>query len=159
MRSRGTFTRILKRNMDADMAYPSPREARSQEECAVASSWAARKVLRRRLPPIFVVGYPSDLGGADTECWRTTRLWRQLGLEVNFIPTWRPKAKWHARLTEIGCQTIRCGLASLAAVAREYRYDRHARAENPPPGGFAPLAAWKSGPFFLKSRRARPMVE
>ena len=56
---------------------------------------------------VFVVGYPGDVGGANTECWHTVRLWRQFGLGVTLIPTWRPAEKWKARLDRIGCNTVR----------------------------------------------------
>jgi hypothetical protein len=28
---------------------------------------------------IFVLGYPGFVGGAQTECWATVKLWRQAG--------------------------------------------------------------------------------
>lgn len=82
-----------------------------------ASSWAAPAVRRHQVPTVFVVGYPSDLGGADTECWHTARLWRQAGWEVNFLPAWRPRARWHARLSGIGCQTLRCDTENLESIS------------------------------------------
>jgi hypothetical protein len=56
--------------------------------------------------PVFVIGYPGDVGGANTECWHTLRLWRRFGLPVRCIPTWRSDPRWQARLDEIGCRTI-----------------------------------------------------
>lgn len=56
--------------------------------------------------PIFVAGYPGDVGGANTECWHTVKLWRRFGLNVTFIPTWRPNARWQDRLERIGCHTV-----------------------------------------------------
>ncbi len=69
------------------------------------------------LPPVFVAGYPGDVGGADTECWHTARLWRRFGLQVSFIPTWRPTSRWHGRLEEAGCTTVRTSPARLHHVA------------------------------------------
>lgn len=55
---------------------------------------------------IFVIGYPSPLGGADTELWHTTRIWRNLlKLDVTFIPTWTPHVEFKPKLDEIGCET------------------------------------------------------
>ena len=56
--------------------------------------------------PVFVAGYPGDLGGANTECWHTLRLWRRFGLCVRCIPTWQPDHGWQSRLDEIGCPTF-----------------------------------------------------
>jgi hypothetical protein len=55
---------------------------------------------------IVVIGYPSDFGGADTELWHTTRLWRRAGWQVSFIPTWNANPKQRARLDGIGARTI-----------------------------------------------------
>ena len=55
---------------------------------------------------VFVVGYPGDVGGANTECWHTVKLWRRFGLDVTLIPTWKPDDKWRARLDAIGCRTV-----------------------------------------------------
>jgi len=68
------------------------------------------------LPPVFVAGYPGDIGGADTECWHTAKLWRRFGLDVTFIPTSRPPRKWYAKLEEIGCRTVRTGPEHLRHV-------------------------------------------
>src|SRR5438876_9363742 len=54
--------------------------------------------------PIFVFGYPADLGGANVEMWHTVQLWRNAGLPVRFIPTWTDSHKWRDRLTSIGCE-------------------------------------------------------
>jgi len=55
---------------------------------------------------VFVIGYPGDVGGANTECWHTIRLWRRGGLSVTLIPTWTPTENWLRRLETIGCQTV-----------------------------------------------------
>lgn len=68
------------------------------------------------LEHVFVVGYPGDVGGANTECWHTVRLWRQFGLQVTFIPTWKPVDKWHARLDRIGCRTVQSNPDNLQNV-------------------------------------------
>jgi hypothetical protein len=53
-----------------------------------------------------VVGYPGDVGGANTECWHTVNLWRRHGVDVTLIPTWKPDDRWQARLDQIGCRTV-----------------------------------------------------
>ncbi len=59
-------------------------------------------------PPmsLFVVGYPSYVGGADTELWHTIKLWRRRGIGVNLIPTWHTPQDWRGRLEAIGANTI-----------------------------------------------------
>ena len=64
---------------------------------------AAKNDLRARL---FVIGYPGDVGGANTECWHAVKLWREFGVEVTLVPTWKSTPKWRDRLTGIGCRTI-----------------------------------------------------
>jgi hypothetical protein len=44
-------------------------------------------------------------------------VWRAAGWEVNFLPAWRPRARWHARLSSIGCQTLRGHANNLAEIA------------------------------------------
>ncbi len=65
---------------------------------------------------VFVIGYPGDVGGANTECWHTVRLWRRFGLPVTLIPTWRPQPAWQRRLEAIGCETIPCTPDALDRV-------------------------------------------
>lgn len=69
-------------------------------------------------PPgrLFVLGYPGDVGGANTECWHTIRLWRKFGLEVTLIPTWKPTPQWRKRLEQIGCRTHQSTPERLAEV-------------------------------------------
>jgi glycosyltransferase involved in cell wall biosynthesis len=67
--------------------------------------------------PVFVIGYPGDVGGANTECWHTLRLWRSHGLPVSCIPTWQPDERWRARLEAIGCRTIVAGPEELPGVS------------------------------------------
>ena len=54
---------------------------------------------------VFLVGYPGELGGANTEAWHTIRLWREYGVEVGLIPTWNCDPAWRAKTEAIGCQT------------------------------------------------------
>lgn len=54
---------------------------------------------------IFLLGYPSDVGGACTEAWHTIKLWRKNGVDVHLIPTWHANEKWRQRTAEIGCIT------------------------------------------------------
>ena len=37
---------------------------------------------------VFLVGYPGELGGANTEAWHTIKLWRRFDVDVHLIPTW-----------------------------------------------------------------------
>ena len=43
-------------------------------------------------PEIWVVGYPSLFGGADTELDHNIDLWRSFGVEVHLVPTGGPNA-------------------------------------------------------------------
>ena len=65
---------------------------------------------------LFVVGYPGEVGGANTECWHTVKLWRRFGLEVTLIPTWEPNDPWRTRLETIGCQTVHASPEYLEKV-------------------------------------------
>ena len=67
---------------------------------------------------VFVSGYPSDIGGANTELWHTVKLWRRFGLAVTLIPTWRADPHWRARLDEIGCRTVESNPDDLQNVPR-----------------------------------------
>jgi len=56
--------------------------------------------------PLFVLGYPGDVGGASTELWHTLRLWRRYGLPVHLVHTWGdPPPEWRERCAAIGCAT------------------------------------------------------
>ncbi|MFO0900419.1 MAG: glycosyltransferase [Pirellulales bacterium] len=80
----------------------------------MSASFAAAE---QGLPPIFVVGYPSALGGADTELWHVLKLWRSHGLEVTLIPTWRTPPEWRRRCDTLGLRTCEIeGPAELASV-------------------------------------------
>ena len=54
---------------------------------------------------VFILGYPGDMGGANTECWHTVKLWRKHGVDVHFIPTWGYEHAWKEKLDAIGCIT------------------------------------------------------
>jgi hypothetical protein len=54
---------------------------------------------------IFVLGYPGNMGGANTECWHTVKLWREAGWPVTLVPTWRPNEPYRLRLDSIGAET------------------------------------------------------
>jgi len=54
---------------------------------------------------VFLIGYPGEMGGANTEAWHTVKLWRRMGLDVQLIPTWGHDPKWKSRLDAIGCTT------------------------------------------------------
>lgn len=72
---------------------------------------------------VFVVGYPGDVGGANTECWHTVKLWRGAGIDVDMIPTWGPgDPKYRAKLDALGCTThnvpeIPGGIGSVPGLA------------------------------------------
>ena len=55
---------------------------------------------------IFQLGYPGNMGGANTECWHTVKLWREAGWDVTLIPTWQPDELYRAKLDAIGVETI-----------------------------------------------------
>ncbi len=55
---------------------------------------------------LYVLGYPSDIGGANVELFATVRLWRSHGVDVTLIPTWAANGQWRERLDGIGCQTL-----------------------------------------------------
>lgn len=67
-------------------------------------------------PRVFLAGYPSDIGGANTEAWHLVRLWRKLGIEVHLIPTWRLRGGYHGKLQALGCTTHRATPETLADV-------------------------------------------
>jgi hypothetical protein len=71
---------------------------------------------RGELPGVFVIGYPGDVGGANTECWHTVKLWRRAGLDVTLIPTWQADPRWRDRLDAIGCKTIEVAPKDLGSV-------------------------------------------
>ena len=60
---------------------------------------------------IFFLGYPGTMGGANTECWHTAKLWRQHGIDVTFIPTWGRDQAMEDQLAAIGCRTVHAGSA------------------------------------------------
>lgn len=65
---------------------------------------------------IFVLGYPGSMGGANTECWHTVKLWRQVGWDVHLIPTWGRDERWRGRLDAIGAVTHHVPAADLEKV-------------------------------------------
>ncbi len=65
---------------------------------------------------VFLMGYPSDLGGACTEAWHTVKIWRRFGVEVHLIPTWGADEKWKSRLDELGCVTHAATAQTLEKV-------------------------------------------
>jgi hypothetical protein len=54
--------------------------------------------------PVYVIGAPSYVGGADTELWHTLRLWRSNNLEVALVPTWGLSEEWRKKCEGIGCE-------------------------------------------------------
>jgi hypothetical protein len=66
---------------------------------------------------IFFLGYPGAMGGANTECWHTAKVWRLSGIDVTFVPTWGRDQAWEDKLAAIGCKTLQAGGPSnLAGV-------------------------------------------
>jgi glycosyltransferase involved in cell wall biosynthesis len=56
---------------------------------------------------IFVAGFPSSIGGANTELWHTLKLWRSHGLEVTCIQLWdEPDPEWLDRVSGIGVKSV-----------------------------------------------------
>ena len=68
------------------------------------------------LPPVFVMGYPGDVGGAGAECWHAVKLWRRSGLRVTLVPMGPANARWRARLDRIGCATVETSPETLGDV-------------------------------------------
>jgi hypothetical protein len=54
---------------------------------------------------VFIIGYPSEFGGADTELWHTVKIWRRNGVDVCLIPTWRADGRQRAKLEQTGAST------------------------------------------------------
>jgi glycosyltransferase involved in cell wall biosynthesis len=58
---------------------------------------------------IFILGYPSEFGGADTELWHSVKLFRRFGIEVTLIPTWHADPYQRAKLDAVGAVTLEAG--------------------------------------------------
>lgn len=58
---------------------------------------------------LFILGYPGPMGGANTECWHTVKLWRQAGWDVTLVPTWGSDPDQQERLDAIGAKTVCVG--------------------------------------------------
>jgi hypothetical protein len=56
--------------------------------------------------PVYLIGYPSEVGGANTECWHWLKLMRRFGVPTTVVPTWRGNAKWDKRILAIGCKIL-----------------------------------------------------
>jgi hypothetical protein len=65
---------------------------------------------------VFLIGYPGEMGGANTEAWHTIKLWRRFGVEVHLIPTWGGDERWQAKLDALGCTTHRTRPEDLERV-------------------------------------------
>ena len=66
--------------------------------------------------PIYMMGWPSAYGGANSERWHTLKLWRKMGLDVTVIPSgvrMPDHADWIPRLDAIGCEIAHPGTADL----------------------------------------------
>jgi len=65
---------------------------------------------------IYLIGYPADVGGANTEIWHTVKLWRRFGAEVSVVPTWSATLKWERRLAAIGVPTLSAPNGKFSAI-------------------------------------------
>lgn len=65
---------------------------------------------------IFLLGYPGDIGGANTECWHAIKLWKRYGLDVHLIPTWHAHPRWVRKLDSLGCVTHNAAADTLDRV-------------------------------------------
>lgn len=59
---------------------------------------------------VYLIGYPSDYGGANSEALDTIKLWRRHGVRVVLIPSDRnwgpPKPAWRKVCDDLGCETV-----------------------------------------------------
>lgn len=55
---------------------------------------------------IYVGGYPSYFGGADTELWHNILLWRKYDWEVVCVPMWGKDPKMVKEMEKIGVKSI-----------------------------------------------------
>lgn len=55
---------------------------------------------------VFIVGYPGDAAGANTELWHLIQLWRKHDVPLSCIPAWGTDKPWEDRLNSIGVPTI-----------------------------------------------------
>jgi hypothetical protein len=65
---------------------------------------------------IFLLGYPGNCGGANTEAWYTIKLWLGMGLNVTLIPTWGNDSVWEKKLDAVGAKTIHVRPDQLSTV-------------------------------------------
>ena len=65
---------------------------------------------------VFLIGYPGEMGGANTEAWHTVKLWRSFGVDVHLIPTWTCDEAWRTRVDALGCTTHAVGPSELDQV-------------------------------------------
>ena len=54
---------------------------------------------------VFLIGYPGEMGGANTEAWHTVKLWIEYGVDVHLIPTWGCDEGWKSKVDALGCTT------------------------------------------------------
>ncbi|QDT14242.1 glycosyltransferase [Alienimonas californiensis] len=65
---------------------------------------------------VFLIGYPGEMGGANTEAWHTIQLWKHAGLDVHLVPTWGCEPRWRDRLDALGFTTHSAAPEDLEAV-------------------------------------------
>lgn len=65
---------------------------------------------------VFILGYPSSIGGAGTECFHTIKLWRAAGCDVSLVPTWGGDPVYREKLDALGCATHHATAETLDRV-------------------------------------------
>jgi len=55
---------------------------------------------------VYLIGYPSEVGGANTQVWHWLKLMRRFGVETTVVPTWRGNEEWDKRIRAIGCKIL-----------------------------------------------------
>lgn len=56
--------------------------------------------------PLWIIGCPSHLGGADTELWDTMQLWRSYNVPLRLTPTWTIPDEWRRKCQDIGVEIV-----------------------------------------------------
>lgn len=121
---------------------PDPHEHLSTMNLSADESHAAF-TLNGPQRPIFVVGYPSYVGGADTELWHTIRIWRTAGIAVRMVPTWKAPDDWKARLEGIGVPT--------------YQIDGQEELDSVPDLAGSTIVSFCNGEFLIHADRFRQL--
>lgn len=73
--------------------------------CQTCPDWEARNAMEVGGPEVWVAGYPSKLGGADTELFHLVKLWRSKGVAVHLVPFYRPPLPILREMDDLGAFT------------------------------------------------------